>query len=91
VGYEKGFASFISSPEGNICLDESNALLRQNSAGAEFCLKTGKQESRLVKVVKNGLTERGFTMMMCLKAEDGDDTVFTDQDFANNYRISLTE
>ena len=30
-------------------------------------------------------------MMMCLKPEDGDDRVLTDKDFANNYRISLTE
>jgi hypothetical protein len=30
-------------------------------------------------------------MIMCLKPEDGNDRVFTDQDFANNYRISLTE
>jgi hypothetical protein len=91
IGEDKGFAAFKSETNGKLCLDESNILLMQNNKAAEFCLETGKQDDRLVQIVKNSIYERGFTLMMCLDTELGDDTVYTDEDFANNYRFTLVE
>ena len=65
IGEGKGYAIFDSETNGDICLDETRFHDTEVAADA-FCLKVGKQDDRQMRIIKNSITDRGFTLMMCL-------------------------
>lgn len=44
-----------------------------------------------MRIVKQSASDRGFTLMMCLEREEPDGYLFSEREFAANYRISLSE
>jgi hypothetical protein len=44
-----------------------------------------------MRIVKQAASDRGFTLMMCLEREEADEYLFSEREFAANYRISLSE